>query len=200
MVGSDVYLCYKRSMNRADLVSYKPALLDRFPLANNPTFTLDDTVALFCLPMGATLECWPAHSNRTSTVHSTFVLTLQNAEKVYGSAITFYEEYDEERITEEQAAALKLDGYSRRSDRKIYSNKCICLLSQWPFFEAFERFLFVLYKRFLMGPHDLPLERYISHFLYDVPFPSPDRPRILVQLTAHDTIALFQPQELPLPR
>jgi hypothetical protein len=51
-----------------------------------------------------------------------------------------------------------------------------------------------------MGPHDVPLERFISHFLYDVPFPSPERPRILVQLSPEENIALFQPVELPLPR
>lgn len=51
-----------------------------------------------------------------------------------------------------------------------------------------------------MGPHDVPIERLISHFLYDVPFPSPERPRILVQLSAEEEIALFQPVELPLPR
>ncbi len=52
----------------------------------------------------------------------------------------------------------------------------------------------------LMGPHDVPLERFIAHFLYDVPFPSPERPRILVQLSPEEEIALFQPVELPLPR
>ena len=51
-----------------------------------------------------------------------------------------------------------------------------------------------------MGPFDVPLERFISHFLHDVPFPSPERPRILVQLSPDEKIALFQPEELPLPR
>ena len=90
--------------------------------------------------------------------------------------------------------------WSHTSDRKILANKCICLLSRWPFFEAFKSFLFFLHKRQLMGPFDVPLERFISHFLYNVPFPSPERPRILVQLSADEKIALFQPEELPLPR
>ena len=51
-----------------------------------------------------------------------------------------------------------------------------------------------------MGPHDTPLERFVSHFLHDVPFPSPERPRILLQLSTSERIALFQPGELPLPR
>ena len=38
MVGSDVFLCYKKSMNRPDLISYKPGLLTRLPLNNEPAY------------------------------------------------------------------------------------------------------------------------------------------------------------------
>ena len=103
-------------------------------------------------------------------------------------------------MTEEQRDLLKLSKYKRKSDRKIFANKCICVLSQWPFFEAFESFLFFLLKRQLTGPHDVPLERFVSHFLLDIPFPSPERPRILVQLSAEERVALFHPEELHLPR
>eukprot|EP00095_Tigriopus_kingsejongensis_P005877 snap_masked-scaffold38_size502422-processed-gene-3.3 protein:Tk05877 transcript:snap_masked-scaffold38_size502422-processed-gene-3.3-mRNA-1 annotation:"c-myc promoter-binding protein" len=202
MVGSDVYICYKKSMNRPDLISYKPGVLSRFPLKDNPVYSLEDTVALFCLPMGATLECWPSSATRSSSVNSTFVLTLADRSRIYGSAITFYEEYDEKKrpLSDEQKRMLCLDKYRYESERKIFSNKCVCVLSRWPFFDAFEKYLFFLHKTQLMGPFEVPLERYISHFLYDVPFPSPSRPRILLQLSATDQIALFQPEELPLPR
>ena len=70
--------------------------------------------------------------------------------KIYGSAITFYEEYPEERLTEEQREGLHLSKYRAKSERQIFSNKCICVLSQWPFFGAFEQFLFFLHKR--QGP------------------------------------------------
>lgn len=199
MVGCDVYLCYKKSMNRPDLISYKPGVLCRFPLKNYPVYSLEETVALFCLPMGATLECWPSESTRPPAMQSTFVLTLASREKVYGTAITFYEEYDETLLTADQVELLNLKKTCSKG-RKILANKCVCLLSRWPFFEAFKSFLFYLHKIQLMGPHDVPLERLISHFLYDVPFPSPERPRILVQLSAEEKIALFQPEELPLPR
>lgn len=32
IVGSDVFLCYKKSMNRAKLLTYKPACLNRYNL------------------------------------------------------------------------------------------------------------------------------------------------------------------------
>jgi len=206
MVGADVYICYKKSINRADLVSYKPVVQSRFPLRDIPAYSLEETVALFCLPMGATLECWPADSVRSAAVKSTFVLTLANRSKVYGTAITFYEEVNEGEygLSEEQKAGLQLHKYRRPVDRKIFTNKCVCVLSRWPFFDAFERFLFLLYKRQMMGPRnastDIPLERLVAHFFTRVPFPSPSRPRILCQLSPHEKIAFSQPEELPLPR
>ena len=36
--------------------------------------------------------------------------------------------------------------------------------------------------------------------IFSVPFPCPERPRILVQLSPLDIIALYQPQELTIPR
>ena len=171
LVGSDVYLCFKRSMSRPEHISFKPVLLDRYPLTDSPSFALEgENVALFCLPMGATIECWPAEAMRT-TMTSAFVLTVKNFERVYGSVISFYEDYPEEKLTETQRQLLKLNNWKSPTDRKIISKKCICLLSKWPFFDAFEKFLFFLHKRMLMGPHDIPVERYVSHFLTSVPFP-----------------------------
>ena len=64
------------------------------------------------MPMGATLECWPSTSSRPAAAKSTFVLTTHNSsrntyEKVYGTAITFYEEYDEAMLTEEQVSVFR---------------------------------------------------------------------------------------------
>ena len=91
--------------------------------------------------------------------------------RLYGSSLSFYEEYDEGLLTEEQKVLLKLDQWKEPGQRRVLANKCLCLLSKWPFFEAFHKFLFFLYKRLLMGPYDIPIERLISHFLYSVPFP-----------------------------
>lgn len=61
IVGSDVYLCYKKSMNRPKLISYQPEILHRYPVVDHIDFPLNlcQSVPLFCLPMGSTLECWP---------------------------------------------------------------------------------------------------------------------------------------------
>ncbi|CAN7943778.1 unnamed protein product [Ixodes hexagonus] len=82
MVGSDVFLCYKKSMNRPDLICYEPGILDRFPRENYASFALPEQIALFCLPMGATVELWPRKALQPRPTFSTFVLTLGSAEKV----------------------------------------------------------------------------------------------------------------------
>ncbi|OAD60450.1 C-myc promoter-binding protein, partial [Eufriesea mexicana] len=95
MLGSDVYLCYKKSMNRANLISFKPAILYKYPIVDYSNFIFPNSVAMFCLPMGATIECWPKVACKPKPVFSTFVLTVADAaQKIYGSAITFYEELE----------------------------------------------------------------------------------------------------------
>ncbi|XP_074862509.1 C-myc promoter-binding protein isoform X2 [Carettochelys insculpta] len=202
MWGSAVYLCYKKSVAKTNTISYKAGLICRYPEKDYESFPLPESVPLFCLPMGATIECWPSNSKYSLPVFSTFVLTGASAEKVYGAAIQFYEPYPEENLTEKQKSQLGLvatgDGKSDNS-KTIQTNKCICLLSHWPFFDAFKKFLTFLYRYSISGPHVLPIEKHISHFMHKVPFPSPQRPRILVQLSPHDNLILSQPVSSPLP-
>ncbi|XP_004628860.1 C-myc promoter-binding protein isoform X3 [Octodon degus] len=201
MWGSAVYLCYKKSVAKTNTVSYKAGLICRYPQEDYESFSLPESVPLFCLPMGATIECWPPNSKYPLPVFSTFVLTGASAEKVYGAAIQFFEPYPEENLTEKQRLLLGLSLADGKSDgsKTIHTNKCICLLSHWPFFDAFRKFLTFLYRYSISGPHVLPIEKHISHFMHKVPFPSPQRPRILVQLSPHDNLILSQPVSSPLP-
>ncbi|XP_039422669.1 DENN domain-containing protein 4C isoform X4 [Corvus cornix cornix] len=202
MWGSSVYLCYKKSVPASNSLAYKAGLIFRYPQENYESFPLSDSVPLFCLPMGATIECWDPQTKYPLPVFSTFVLTCSSAEKVYGAAIQFYEPYPRELLTEKQQSQLGLLKTVERkviTSKSINSNKCICLLSHWPFFEAFRKFLMFIYKLSVSGPHPLPIEKHISHFMHNIPFPSPQRPRILVQLSAHDALILSQPVSTPLP-
>ncbi|XP_075583266.1 DENN domain-containing protein 4C isoform X5 [Pelecanus crispus] len=202
MWGSSVYLCYKKSVPASNSLAYKAGLIFRYPQENYESFPLSESVPLFCLPMGATIECWDSQTKYPLPVFSTFVLTCSSAEKVYGAAIQFYEPYPRELLTEKQQLQLGLLTAVERkvvTSKSINSNKCICLLSHWPFFEAFRKFLMFIYKLSVSGPHPLPIEKHISHFMHNIPFPSPQRPRILVQLSAHDALILSQPVSTPLP-
>ncbi|KAI5696245.1 hypothetical protein M8J75_010233 [Diaphorina citri] len=210
LVGSDVFLCYKKSMNSARSLVYKPQLLVQYPNMDRADFAFPRSVPIFCLPMGATLEAWPVNVQRPSPIFSTFVLTVSDAaEKVYGSAVTFYEPYPADRVTAEQRHKLRVqcEENSPTGDPpaspnvEYHTNKCLCLLSHWPFFHTFEKFLLFLYKTSLeTEPQPVPIERMISHLLEDIPFPSVHRPRILVQLSLTERLILTQPEDLPLPR
>ncbi|XP_059580661.1 DENN domain-containing protein 4C isoform X6 [Alligator mississippiensis] len=202
MWGSSVYLCYKKSVPASNSIAYKAGLIFRYPEEDYESFPLSESVPLFCLPMGATIECWDPQTKYPLPVFSTFVLTGSSAEKVYGAAIQFYEPCSRELLTEKQQLQLSLLTAVERkvvTAKSINSNKCICLLSHWPFFEAFRKFLMFIYKLSVSGPHPLPIEKHISHFMHNISFPSPQRPRILVQLSAHDALILSQPVSTPLP-
>ncbi|XP_070387877.1 C-myc promoter-binding protein isoform X6 [Dermacentor albipictus] len=202
MVGSDVYLCYKKSMNRPSLICYEPAVLERFPREDYASFPLPEQVALFCLPMGATVEAWPKKASQPRPTFSTFVLTLGSADKVYGASITFYERFPEEQLTDAQRAQLSSSnrsGQPQPTEEEVFSaNKSICLLSHWPFFRTFEKFLRFLYRLSFVKNPRVSVERYISHFMLDIPFPSVQRPRIWIQLE-DDHISLSQLEDTPLP-
>ncbi|XP_044127571.1 DENN domain-containing protein 4C isoform X1 [Bufo gargarizans] len=202
MWGSSVFLCYKKSVPASNAIAYKADMIFRYPEENYESFALPESVPLFCLPMGATIECWAPKIKYPLPVFSTFVLTGSNADKVYGAAIQFYEPYPREMLTEKQMIQLGLITAVEKkvmTSNIINTNKCICLLSHWPFFETFRKFLMFIYKLSVSGPHPLPIEKHISHFMHNIPFPSPQRPRILVQLSAHDALVLSQPLSTPLP-
>uniref|UniRef100_A0A672ZUQ5 DENN domain containing 4A n=1 Tax=Sphaeramia orbicularis TaxID=375764 RepID=A0A672ZUQ5_9TELE len=203
MWGSTVYLCYKKSVAKTNTIAYKAGLFSRYPEEDYESFPLPESVPLFCLPMGATIESWPANTKYSLPVFSTFVLTGASGEKVYGAAIQFYEPYPPECLTDQQLSHSSTSSSSSSSSSSstcsIYTNKCICLLSHWPFFDAFRKFLTFLYRYSISGPHALPIEKHISHFMHKVPFPSSQRPRILVQLSPHDSLMLSQPVSSPLP-
>ncbi|XP_077400017.1 DENN domain-containing protein 4C isoform X3 [Vanacampus margaritifer] len=202
MWGSSVFLCYKKSVSASISITYKAGLIFRYPEEDYESFPLSESVPLFCLPMGAKIECWAPNTRDPLPVFSTFVLTIGSGEKVYGSAIQFYEPYSVDLLSEKQKIHLGLLTSVEKKmipNRHLNANKCICLLSRWPFFESFRKFLMFLYKLSVSGPHPLPIEKHISHFMHNVSFPSPQRPRILVQLSAHDTLMLSQPVSTPLP-
>ncbi|KAJ6636801.1 DENN domain-containing protein Crag, partial [Pseudolycoriella hygida] len=151
IMGNDVFLCYKKSMNRPKLISYQPEILHRYPETDHNDFplTLCPSVPLFCLPMGSTLESWPhvdgedekRERQAIAPVFSTFVLTVNDGTyKVYGSALSFYERFDENDLTEQQKELLEWTDESK-NNFSLHVNKAICLLSHHPFGDTFEKWL-----------------------------------------------------------
>ncbi|XP_021105050.1 DENN domain-containing protein 4B isoform X4 [Heterocephalus glaber] len=203
MWGPAVHLCYKVGLAKGNTLVYEAELLGRYPEEDNEAFPLPESVPVFCLPMGATIECWPAQTKYPVPVFSTFVLTGAAGDKVYGAALQFYEAFPRARLSERQARALGLLSAVERGralgGRVVRSRRALAVLSRWPAFPAFRAFLTFLYRYSVSGPHRLPLEAHISHFIHNVPFPSPQRPRVLVQMSPYDNLLLCQPVSSPLP-
>ncbi|XP_053907115.1 DENN domain-containing protein 4B [Cuculus canorus] len=202
MWGPALFLCYKIAMAKANTLVYEAGLLDRYPEQDSESFPLPESVPVFCLPMGATIESWPADTKYPLPVFSTFVLTGASGDKVYGAAIQFHEAFPRERLSEKQSLRLGLLSVVDRrpvGGRSLQTRKSICVLSHWPFFDVFRKFLMFIYRYSISGPHVLPLETHISHFMHNVPFPSPQRPRILVQMSPYDNLLLCRPVSSPLP-
>ncbi|XP_030637419.1 DENN domain-containing protein 4B [Chanos chanos] len=202
MWGPALYLCYKRAVAKANALVYEAGLISRYPEEDLESFPLPDSVAVFCLPMGVTVESWPLNTKYQLPVFSTFVFTSAAGEKVYGAAIQFYEAFPREALSERQSVRLGLVSVVDRrpiTSRTLQVKKSICVLSHWPFFTVFQKFLTFIYRYSISGPHVLPIEKHISSFMHNVPFPSPQRPRILVQLSPYDNLLLYQPVSSPLP-
>ncbi|XP_054033539.1 LOW QUALITY PROTEIN: DENN domain-containing protein 4B [Dryobates pubescens] len=202
MWGPALYLCYKIAMAKANTLVYEAGLLGRYPEQDSEAFPLPESVPVFCLPMGATIESWPDDTKYPLPVFSTFVLTGASGDKVYGAAIQFHEAFPRERLSEKQSLRLGLLSVVDRRPvpgRSLQARKSICVLSHWPFFDVFRKFLMFIYRYSISGPHVLPLETHISHFMHNVPFPSPQRPRILVQMSPYDSLLLCRPVSSPLP-
>lgn len=80
-----------------------------------------------------------------------------------------------------------------------FENKTICLVSRFPFWTAFRKFLLNMHI-LSASASDLPLERLISHLLLSVPLPRPGGPNLLIPLTAlSEPMILSRPPEKDFP-
>uniref|UniRef100_A0A7N6AD15 DENN/MADD domain containing 4B n=1 Tax=Anabas testudineus TaxID=64144 RepID=A0A7N6AD15_ANATE len=203
MWGPALYVCYKRAVAKANALVYEASeCLSRYPEEDLEAFPLPESVPVFCLPMGVTVESWPLNAKYQLPIFSTFVFTSASGDKVYGAAIQFYESFPRDLLSEQQCVRLGLLSVVDRrpiTNRSLQVKKSICVLSHWPFFTVFQKFLTFVYRYSISGPHVLPIEKHISSFMHNVPFPSPQRPRILVQLSPYDNLLLCQPVSSPLP-
>ena len=205
LFGASIFLCYKKALIPAKHIKYLPTVLFRYPQTDLSTYKFPLQVSTFGLPMGALIESWPvtfAQQLGSNPRFSTFVLNVNDGgatiTKIYGACLTFYENYDEQSLTDEQANLLD---YKNNHENVIKANKCILLLSQYPFFESFKKFLHFLHN--LCFSHEktsIPIERYIAHFINNIPFPTVQKPRVLVSLTANYDVSFYLPEESILPQ
>ena len=76
LVGSNVYVCYKKSMMRPKTLCYEGQILTRYPSEDYPDFPLPAQVPLFCLPLGSVIESWPVQAELSPPVFSRCVSVM----------------------------------------------------------------------------------------------------------------------------
>lgn len=76
--------------------------------------------------------------------------------------------------------------------------KSFCIISHYPLYSTFKLFLTELY-RISITPSSIPIERYISNFVLEVPLPPPGRVQVQYKIGVK-TIFISRPpiNELPL--
>jgi len=117
-------------------------------------------VSLFCMPTGVNVA---RHFGPPLPTFFSFCLTVtEEGQRMYGCCLTFYEP-----LTREVTEVRDDDQYAV----DLYTPKCLCLLSRWPFFDAFREYLVLLFT-LSQGPNDIPLERRLFHLLYATPMPA----------------------------
>lgn len=219
LIGASIRICYRKAWIPAPQIKYTPTVLYRYPSVDHANVPFPGEVASFGLPMGASIESWPARLALPQPVISTFVLNVNSEdgmimEKVYGTSLTFYELFDESKLSNDQRDYLsemcKKSSCLDKETRELRTCKCLILLSRWPLFDTFKRFLLFLHERYTKIVADrtsqsvlVPIERYLHYMIYEVPFPTQHKPTVHVYLTDErdeDCLSINLPYECILPQ
>jgi hypothetical protein len=137
-----------------------------------------------------------------------FMDRQQKFQKSIQNGGTNDDEYDEYHYTESKTTSTPTIAATQNnclvtafSDMTTFENKTICVVSRYPYWTAFRKFLSHLHIVTTSSvPSDIPIERYISHLLLSVKLPKPGGPSMIVPLpTLNTPMILTLPHEKDLP-
>ena len=206
ILGPDpLYTLDEQNKNTVQLVS---KVLDCYPKSPHADMKLPDEIARFVFPDGCCASLQPI-----DPTFFTFVLTLETGVRVYGSALTIYDESFEvshiskllrQEMKPSNPRSYRTDSMRGNPDSgmsilndHVFMPKTLVILSHYPFFQVFRTYLQQLYRISLVQTR-LPLERYIANFVSEVPLPP--RGKVEVKVGVADkliTIVRPPPNELP---
>ncbi|KAL3914284.1 MAG: hypothetical protein SGILL_006164 [Bacillariaceae sp.] len=188
-----------------DLHTFEPRVTARFPPKDHSDNPFNPMLTHFCFPGGDIIL--PSKEYYMPSVHQ-FVLTNDKGRKVYGTCLTIYEEYNPPENTFWQSQdrlhpATVGDGGIEVSvnpeDTKLYIPKVLCILSIWPYVNAFREYLAQLYRLATStNCMDAPIERYVMNLCMEIPAPPPGA--FEVHLNILDSVIRFwsPPANLPI--
>lgn len=186
---------------RPEDIILETQIIDKVPLQDHEGMNPPDQFSGFCFPTGIQFKTDPS-----KPIFFTFVLTDQYSTKYFAACLQFYEPAGIQDLihlfvnSKESTSSISLpmwfDTQKNEKDPVVYQPKALCLLSHWPFFSAFREILTQLYT-LLYKDTEVPIERYISNFMYEVPVPPPGQRS--VQFSILNNITLKRPPENALP-
>eukprot|EP00953_Heterococcus_sp_UTEX-ZZ885_P040745 20817-Heterococcus_DN1.PRE.1 len=122
---------------------------------------------------------------------------------MFGFCLTFYEKLAADRRSELQAACDEWEKLYRSVcdapaaavpplavDTPMYTPKCLCLLSSWPYFTSYREWLTNLFL-ISLSPAAVPIERYICNFMLEVPNAVPGRSVSSYHYSSADTASII---------
>jgi len=136
----------------------QPTITDRFPIQDWHDYALPAAAAIMCLAEGKPVMPGPPPPPTCFT----FVMAAEDGARVYGPCVLFW-------VKDEQVAAeAQLPPNTDLST--IYTPRCLCLLSHWPFLATFQQALTEIY-RLSISESGAPMEAHIRQLLLEVPLP-----------------------------
>ena len=184
--------------------SFAPKVTARFPLEDHLDHPVNPMVTQFCFPEGDIV--YPSTEYTMPRVHH-FVMTNDKGRKVYGTCLTIYEEYHPPENTPWKQSPIYpttvgetgIEVSVNTQENQLYTPRCLCVLSIWPYVTAFREYLAQLYR--LATSTDCmkaPIERYVTNLCMEIPAPPPGS--FEVKISILDSVIRFwsPPAKLPI--
>ena len=188
--------CDLSKLNAPDEVLLVPQVSDCFPAQDSyDDVEFPEHVSTFVSPEG----CRPS-ATKVPPSFWTFVLTTANGNHMYGAVLRLYDEHQDveslHQVLENSEYTGKLPPFLRKANAKdknssqnqsdvIFLPKSLVVLSQYPFFDLWRKFLLQIY-RIALAEAPLPIERFIANFVSEVPLPPPGRIQVKFGFTLKD--------------
>jgi hypothetical protein len=188
-----------------DVHTFEPKVTARFPPNDHPDNPFNPMLTHFCFPGGDIIL--PSKEYHMPSVHQ-FVLTNDKGRKVYGTCLTIYEEYNPpetafwksgDSLHPATVGEAGIEVSINSQVTKLYIPKVLCILSIWPYVNAFREYLCQLYRLATSTDcMDAPVERYVMNLCMEIPAPPPGA--FEVQLSILDSVIRFwsPPAKLPI--
>lgn len=191
-------------------VSLLPCVTDCYPEPDaHHDLEFPEHLPMFLFPDGCR-----GSSTAQAPSFFTFVLTTASGDRLYGGALRVY---DDDRDIDFYQDALDNSGYTglvpkwlRENDPMqtsrhsggysdvVFLPQCLVVLSHYPFYDTWRKFLLQLYRIALVEA-PLPIERFIANFVSEVPLPPPGRIQVKVGFTVQDMWMIYRPPDNELP-